>query len=351
MNTRVPLFSLGDFNAFFALFLDNMVNLVILYGILTEVFGFPGSFIYKYMIPGTALGVLFGDLVYSWFALRLARKTGRSDVTAIPLGLDTPSTIGIAVTVLGPAYIGYRQGFDETTAAQMAWYVGMAVMIWMGIVKIAASFVGRYIQKIVPEAGLLGSLAGIGIVWLSANQFIKTMELPLVGLLSLSLVLLTLVSTYKLPGKIPGAAAAVILGVAVYHTLPFWQGAAVHQSTGENILSFSFPMFQAGGLQVLFTDSLRYLPVAIPFGLLTIIGGINVTEGARLAGDDYKTRDILLTEAFVTLIAGFFGGVSQSTPYIGHSAYKKMGAKVGYTALTGLLIGLGGMFGIVGFLV
>jgi AGZA family xanthine/uracil permease-like MFS transporter len=52
------------------------------------------------MFPGTALGVMFGDLVYTWLAYRTARKTGRSDVTAMPLGLDTPSTIGITLVVL-----------------------------------------------------------------------------------------------------------------------------------------------------------------------------------------------------------------------------------------------------------
>ena len=40
-----------------------------------------------------------------------------------------------------------------------------------------------------------------------------------------------------------------------------------------------------------------------PFALITIIGGINNTERARVAGDDYNTRDILLTEAISTLIA------------------------------------------------
>lgn len=349
MRNHYPLFSIGDFNAFFALFLDNVVNLVILFMILTQGFGFPGDFIFQYIIPGTALGVLFGDLMYSWLAIRLAKKTNRNDVTAIPLGLDTPSTIGLAVSVLGPAYLGYRQEMNELEAARMAWYIGMAVMIWMGVVKIITSFIGRSIQKVVPQAGLLGSLAGIGIVWLSANQFIKTMEMPLVGLISLSLVLLTLVSSYRLPGKIPGAAAAVVLGVTVYHLTGY--GEAISLGANEQFLHLNLPTPQSGGFSVLFTDSLRYLPVAIPFGFLTIIGGINVTEGARMAGDDYHTRDILITEAFATFLAGIFGGVSQSTPYIGHSAYKKMGAKVGYTLLTGILIGIGGFLGVIDFLI
>jgi len=99
------------------------------------------------------------------------------------------------------------------------------------------------------------------------------------------------------------------------------------------------------------TPALKYLPIAIPFGILTVVGGINVTESARVAGDDYKTRDILLTEAIATLIAGICGGVAQSTPYIGQPAYKHMGSRSGYTLLTGIFIGLGGILGYVSFIV
>ena len=77
----------GDLNAFFGLMLDNVMNLVILAGILIGVFGFPRDVVYTRMFPGTALGVLFGDLVYTWMASRLARREGRTDVTAMPLGI------------------------------------------------------------------------------------------------------------------------------------------------------------------------------------------------------------------------------------------------------------------------
>jgi AGZA family xanthine/uracil permease-like MFS transporter len=85
--------------------------------------------------------------------------------------------------------------------------------------------------------------------------------------------------------------------------------------------------------------------MAVPFAILTVVGGINVTESARLAGDNYKTRSILLTEAIATLLAGICGGVSQTTPYIGHPAYKAMGGRAAYTLACALFVGLGGMLG------
>src|SRR5271169_2387523 len=123
-------FAPGDLNGFFGLMFDNLTVLSFLAGILIFVFNFPADIVYTRMFPGTALGVLFGDLVYTWMAFRLARRTGNREVTAMPLGLDTPSTIGIALVVLGPCFLAMKaRGLGEREAAMMTWYVGMATMV------------------------------------------------------------------------------------------------------------------------------------------------------------------------------------------------------------------------------
>src|SRR5512132_3347587 len=155
--------TVGDINAFFGLMLDNVTNLAVLAGILVFGFGFPAQLVYTRMFPGTALGVMFGDLVYTWMAFRLAKRTNRDDVTAMPLGLDAPSTIGMALTVLGPAYLAAKANMPEHDAAILAWQVGMATMVLIGIFKLIMSFFGDRIRRAIPAAGLLGSLGGIGI--------------------------------------------------------------------------------------------------------------------------------------------------------------------------------------------
>ena len=91
-------------------------------------------------------------------------------------------------------------------------------------------------------------------------------------------------------------------------------------------------------------EAIRYLPVAIPLALATVVGGIDCTESAAAAGDDYPTGQIIAAEGLATLVGGLFGGVIQSTPYIGHPAYKAMGAAVGLHAGDGHLRGGGGGF-------
>src|SRR3954466_14719956 len=91
-------FAIGDINGFFGLAFDNLTVLSFLSATLIGAFGFPADVVYTKMFPGSALGVLVGDLLYAWLAIRVSRQTGRP-VTAMPLGLDTPSTIGLALTV------------------------------------------------------------------------------------------------------------------------------------------------------------------------------------------------------------------------------------------------------------
>jgi len=348
---RYRWFVLGDINGFFGLMFDNVTVLSFLAGILVFVFGYPADIVYTRMFPGTAFGVLFGDLVYTWMALQLARRTGRTAVTAMPLGLDTPSTIGIALVVLGPAFLSLKaSGMAEREAALMTWYIGMATMVMIGIIKVALSFAGGWIQKVVPQAGLLGSLAGIGLALIGFIPLVDVFGLPLVGMVSLGLILYNLVAHIRLPSNLPGVLIAIAVGTALYHVLgpSGLLGTAYSAPVPEFHLGFPTPTadFLKG-----IVGALRYLPIAVPFALLTVVGGINVTESARVAGDDFKTRDILLTEAVATLVAGVCGGVAQSTPYIGQPAYKGMGARAGYTLLTGLFIGLGGVFGYVSFIV
>ena len=104
--------------------LDNIAGLLLMV-LLLKGFDFPVEFAVSAMVPGTALGVLVGDLAFFFIAFRLARQTGRTDVTAMPLGLDTPSTFGIVLFVLGPSFLqGQQMGLDETAAAYRTWYIG-----------------------------------------------------------------------------------------------------------------------------------------------------------------------------------------------------------------------------------
>ena len=344
----------GDVNAFFGLMLDNMSDLVIMAGLLMGVFGMPADVVLGKMIPGTAVGVLVGDLAYTWMAWRLAARTGRDDVCAMPLGLDTPSTFVFALAIIGPVYVGGTgQGMESHDAAMLAWQVGMAVLVLTGLVKVALSFAGKAVRRWIPRAGLLGSIAGVAIVLIAFLPSVEVFASPIAGFLSLGIILVAVVGGRALPGKLPGAFGAVVVGSIAYYLLigaGFQDGLTWSQMVERSSLQLALPVptlaFIAG-----IPAALIYLPIAIPWAVVTVVGGIDCTESAAAAGDEYNTRDILLVEGVATVASGLCGGVIQSTPYIGHPAYKRMGGRAAYTLATALFIGLGGMFGYLGFLV
>ncbi len=363
----------GDINAFFGLMLDNVTVMVLLVGLIGsslpierqvkegQIF-FTSEFVLTRMLPGTALGVLLGDVIYTWLAFRLARRLGRDDVTAMPLGLDTPSTFGIAFLVLLPALNeGYFHvaGGDRERAMTFAWHVGLTVLILTGIFKIVCAPFGNALRRLVPRAGLLGSLASIALVLIAFLPLAQDgiAATPLVGMTALALVLWTLIAHRPLPGRFPGALAAVLLGAFVFQICRWIEPLGLQlvppPEHGESTALVRQPSewmsFYGSGSsawwQQVFAFALGKVPIVLPFALATIVGGIDCTESAAAAGDDYDTRSILVTEGIASLFAGLLGGVIQTTPYIGHPAYKKMGGRAAYTLATALFVGGVGYFG------
>src|SRR5262249_46481938 len=156
---------------------DNVAALLLFFTLVTWV-GFRADrftvpFVLTYLIPGTVAGVLLGGIIYTLLALRLAARTGRNDVTAMPVGLDTPSVIAVALFILLPALEEggelFRDEIDDDPlawhhlASLYAWHVGLVVLVFVGLFKIACAPLGSLVRRLVPRAGLLGSLAAVAL--------------------------------------------------------------------------------------------------------------------------------------------------------------------------------------------
>jgi AGZA family xanthine/uracil permease-like MFS transporter len=342
----------GDINAFFGLMLDNVGVMILMASLLVLEFNLPRTFVLTRMIPGTAVGVLVGDLVYTFMAFGLARRTGRPDVTAMPLGLDTPSTFGTVFLIVGPAYqSALARGLDPESSARHAWFLGIAMLLASGVFKLACAPVSGWIRRAVPRAGLLGSLTAIALVLISFLPLLHIAAVPVAGMVALVLILATLTARWQFPRQVPGALGAVGVGCAIYygvHLLGLGPGLGGDGTAPSLAMRPVLPVPISDWLDW-FTqfghEAARYLPVAIPLALATVVGGIDCSESAAAAGDDYPTGAIIATEGLATLVAGLFGGVIQSTPYIGHPAYKAMGARSAYTLATALFVGGAGICG------
>ena len=356
----------GDVNAFFGLIIDNVAVLVLLVVNVSRADAgpeqpgfFTPQFVITRMVPGTVLGVLIGDLIYTWMAFRLARRTGRDDVTAMPLGLDTPSTFAVAYLVLLPALHDWLRDHpgDHETAMAYGWHVGALTLVLVGVAKTIIAPVGNAVRRWVPRAGLLGSLAAIALALIAFMPLLLEIAVaPLVGMLTLAVVLAALVAQRPLPFRLPGALAAVLLGVVAYalcrglETAFGWPLIPGTEALKPGAAAPPLPasVWEADWWLRVGGYALGRLPVIFPFALATVVGGIDCTESAAAVGDEYDTRAVLLTEGFASTVAGLAGGVIQNTPYIGQPAYKAMGGRAAYTLATGVFIavlGWSGWFG------
>ncbi|HIA18382.1 MAG TPA: permease [Planctomycetaceae bacterium] len=257
--------------------------------------------------------------------------------------------------VLGPAYSAAKETMSVEQAAMHAWHIGICALLISGLFKCVCSLGSNWIRRVVPRAGLLGSLTAIALVIIAFMPLMEIISYPVAGMAALAIILTTLIARLRFPFRIPGALAALLVGGTIYYLMtstgwvPLPEGEQLFNPADALLPYEWFSVFKFQWLWAL-DDCLPYLPIILPFALGTVIGGIDCTESAAAAGDEYNTGRVIGVEAIATLVAALCGGVIQTTPYIGHPAYKAMGGRAAYTLATALFVGGAGLLGYFGFL-
>src|SRR5262245_6972110 len=204
----------GDVDGFFGLAIDNLVQLLLIDGLCRFVLGFPPELIYGRVLPGAAVSILVGNVAYALQARALARRTGRSDVCALPYGINTVSLFAHVFLVMLPAKaLAARAGLPDP--AHVAWQAGLVATLMSGVIEIVAAFVAERVRKATPRAALLSTLAGIAIAFISGGFLFRTFARPLVGLTTFGIVALTYFGRVRFKGRIPGGLVAVGLGTLI----------------------------------------------------------------------------------------------------------------------------------------
>lgn len=328
----------SDFSAFWALFTDNLINLIVLAGVCQFVFNMPVEIVFGRILPGAAVAIMAGVVVYTWLAKRAAAKAGRA-VTALPYGISTPVMFVYLFGVIGPIYW-------STNDAVLAWQVGIGAGFMGGIVAALGAIVGPMLKKVTPRAGMLGTLCGIALVFIGTVPLATVFEDPYVGFASMIIILWGLVGRFRLPFNIPAGLLALIVGTVV----ALGMGKASISFDG---VGFYPPLPYIGdlmaGIDHLFNNPELFL-VLVPVQIYNFIETMNNVESAEAAGDHYPVATCQVTDGVGTMIGAVFGSPFPTTAYIGHPAYKRMGAHSGYIIGVGLIIPFAAFFGLLAFL-
>lgn len=331
MSSAYPMFVKRDIDGFFGLFVDNLVQLLLIMVLCASLCGMTGddaSYLYRYIFPGAAVSILIGNLFYAWQAHRLAAKEGRDDVTALPYGINTPSMLVYLFFVMGPVYL-------QTQSAAAAWKMGVIACLGSGVIELCGAFFAERIRRHTPRAALLSTLAGIAIGFIAMSFTLQIFHKPLIAMLPLGLILLALFSHARFPLGMPGGLVAVACGTVVAWLLtmiaplfsapPSWLTINTMQGVnpGEQLghLGVYPPLFIGGEVLQLLRDWsawVGYLSVIIPMGLFNIIGSLQNIESAEAGGDRFATAPSLAVNGIGTICAALFGSCFPTTIYIGH---------------------------------
>jgi AGZA family xanthine/uracil permease-like MFS transporter len=325
---RLPWFTAGDVDGFFGLFFSGFPDLLLIVG-LAPVCGLSTAFVATRVLPGVAISVAVGNLFYAWQARQLAHRTGRTDVTAIPFGINTPTIFAYVFLIMAPVY-------NATHSATAAWEAGIFASLLSGAIQTAGAFTTDWLRRHTPRAALLCPLAGLALAYLCLGFIFGIFEQAAIALVPMLVLFALYGSRLRLPGRIPPALVAIGIGAVLAACLR-----ALHLYTAplpalvEPGVYLPHPVntFALLGRREL----LSYLPVIVPLAALDTLGSLQILEAVKISGDDYRTMPSLLMNGLGTLAAALLGSPFPTTLYLGHASHKANGAHSGYSALNGLV--------------
>ena len=347
-------FVAGDVDGFFGLAIDNLIQFLLMIGLCGAVLGFDADLIAGKVLPAAALSVIVGNLWYARQSQRLSAATGRTDVTALPYGINTVSLFAFVFLVMAPIRgEALARGATEAEAAELSWQIGLAACFLSGVIELVGAFVAEWIRKNTPRAALLSTLAGIAISFIAIDFALRTFAHPLIAMLPLGVILAAYLGRARMPFGLPGGLVAVVLGSAAAWVLlaagqptPVSTGAL---EAGYKSVSLQIPIPVIGDLIAGLTHELTagyLLAVILPMGLFSVLGSLQNIESAEAAGDSYRTAPSLAVNGIGTMVAAVFGSCFPTTIYIGHPGWKELGARSGYSVLNAIffaVLAIGGL--------
>ena len=326
----------GDWNAFFGFGTNILVNVLVLTGLLRFVLKMPDALVFGRILPATGLMLFLSTVYYAWLGYRLAKKTGRNDVCALPSGISVPHMFVVTFVVMLPI-------LSKTGDPVQAWEAGLTWVFVQSFVLMAGGFVAPIIRKITPRAALLGSLAGISITFISMRPGLLMFETPLIGLVCFAVILANWFGGVRFFQGVPGGLVAIAAGTIIAwgsNIFGLGYGGLTFGAVGDAVshFGFSIPLPAVGHVFSGFKFLGVILITAIPFGIYDLVEAMDNVESAAAAGDSFPTTQVLTADGVISLIGCLLGNPFINAVYIGHPGWKAMGGRIGYSAATGVMV-------------
>jgi AGZA family xanthine/uracil permease-like MFS transporter len=348
--TKKPtLWTPGDWNAFFGFGTNILVNLLVLTGLLRFVLKMPDDLVFHRILPATGLMMCLSTAYYAWLAYRLAKRTGRTDVCALPSGISVPHMFVVTFVIMLPIAL-------KTGDPVKGWEAGLTWVFIQSFVLMVGGFVAPIIRKITPRAALLGTLAGVSVAFISMRPALEMFMTPVIGLPCFAIILASWFGGVRYFRGVPAGLVAIAVGTTIA-----WVSSAAGWGfggmSGANLSAalanfhFAVPIPAVGHVFSGFQFLGVILVTAIPFGIYDLVEAMDNVESAAVAGDSFPTTRVLTADGIVSLIGCMMGNPFINAVYIGHPGWKAMGGRIGYSAATGLMVIILSWLGIISVMV
>lgn len=386
-NPNMPWWTMGDVDSYFMLLFDNLSSLVGIVAALQSapfIFLNPGDstfdqmqheyldMIYKKMLPGAGVALMFGNMYYAWMARKLAYYDKRENVTAHPYGVNTPGGFLMVYNVVYVLFGKYLStewkadvdaGKDPGTikeAVDKVWQGAVASNFIVGLISCAGAWLGPWIIRNVPLPGLLTPTMGVGFVYLGFAPFLDIAGEALVAwvpmYISMAGYFATKTGSFEVKGvKIPCAALVIAVGCTAYWSnMCHYNKKSIYQNNDkaapmenyyprgcgsvtnhieelddakkrlwENKMSFGL------GLGY-WKDVPDFIGLVTPVAIQSIVETLEHWQMGCLKGDSYNMREMMFVDGLGTVIGSFCGSFLPNTVYLGHPIHKSNGASCGY---------------------
>jgi adenine/guanine/hypoxanthine permease len=349
MTNKPKIWSAGDWNAFFGFGTNILVNLLVLTGLLRFVLKMPDEIVFGRILPATGLMMFLSTMYYARLAYKMAQKTGRTDVCALPSGISVPHMFVVTFVIMLPIA-------SQTGDPIKGWEAGLTWVFIQSFVLMAGGFVAPYIRKITPRAALLGTLAGVSVAFISMRPAMEMFMTPVIGIVCFAIILASWFGGVRYFKGMPAGLVAILVGTAIAWTstaVGLNYGGMSLEKLGASVQNFGFslPVPAFGHVFSGFEFLGVILVTAIPFGIYDLVEAMDNVESAAVAGDSFPTTRVLTADGVVSLIGCMMGNPFINAVYIGHPGWKAMGGRIGYSGATGIAVLLLSWFGIISVMV
>ena len=345
---RPALWTPGDWNAFFGFGTNILVNMLVLTGLLRFVLKMPDTIVFGRILPALGLMLCLSTFYYAYLAYRLAQKTGRTDVCALPSGISVPHMFIVTFVIMLPITL-------KTNDPVKGWEAGLVWVFFQSFMLMIGGFIAPYIRRITPRAALLGTLAGVSITFIAMRPALEMYMTPVIGLTCFAIILVSWFGGFKYPKGIPAGLVAIAVGTLLAwgsNLFDLGYGGLSLRGVGAAFANFGFSL-PLPAFNYVFSG-FEYLGVvlvtAVPFGIYDLVEAMDNVESAEAAGDSYPTTSVLTADGVISLIGCLMGNPFINAVYIGHPGWKSMGGRIGYSAATGVMVIVLSWFGVISLL-